>query len=169
LNTIANEVRLIGTLVNVSVTDRRLWAMLATAGHYSEYVPILIFAAKDEDGSGFGARVAALAEGAKVVVQGRLSVSREFDEHQQPVLHPRTGHPLRRTEIIVLSFATLGELVATPTPRAPTPPAPASRPVAGPVPPALAQRATAPAQPARTFPIQHTGGNRFGTPVVPWA
>ena len=48
----------IGTLRNGALSDRRFWAILATAGQYTEYVPILIFAAKEEDSNGFAARVA---------------------------------------------------------------------------------------------------------------
>lgn len=178
MNNVANEVRLIGTLRNVALTERRLWAILATAGQHAEYVPVLVFAAKDEDAANFAARVAALADGAIVAVQGRLSLTRDLDEYQKPLLHPRTGHPLRRTEVIVTGFATIADFTAKPVPQAAAP-APAStrmqRPASGPMPPALAKPAVGLPLPARAAAMPQprtaatSAGAELGTPAVPWA
>lgn len=176
MNNLANEVRLIGTLRNGALSDRRFWAILATAGQYTEYVPILIFAAKEEDSNGFAARVGALADGTTVAVAGRLMLSRELDEQQKPILHPRTGHPLRRTEVVVNAFTTMSDMAATPAPQvSASARAPVARSASAPLPPPLAKPPANPPVPSRPVNMPRpraatpVAAGDLGTPSVPWA
>lgn len=171
-----NEVRLNGVLRNVSMRDRRFWAILTTAGPYTEYVPIVLFASKGEESTAFLHRIAGLADGARIAVAGHLTLQRELDERQQPVLHPRSGHPLRRAEVVVEAFETYTETFSEPAVQAhePAPVSPVRKQGGALLPPPLVSSRTGVSSRAVNVAVgagrqvASTSLASLGTPPVPW-